>query len=336
MSFAFDCPLAPAELGTREGIVQRAASRKNPAPRRIARLPAAGAVLAAGVVLLPFHFFSLFKERQTQDRYVGDRNDFVKFFLLRKLLAVLPDAKLGICWYKTNPDQVDGQQQQNDGGHIGYLDQENNWRWQADGELFQKLREIVHNQRTITAVEQPGIFPPGTLYYQAEVPQVPGNQEQYLQARANWANQARMALAQATLVFLDPDNAPHGHFWLQPQNGGKWASPEEVREFFGQGRTTIFISHPPHVHRLQHHQQMAAMTGQVGAVFCSLYQGNCGFHFLVAPQHRRCIPRLLQELALQGQENGWGTWRYADANGVRINLPADGGRRRRRPRRRGA
>lgn len=266
-----------------------------------------------------------------QDRYSGDHNDYVKYYVLRSLAAAMGGTQLGVCWYRTRPQVVDGNRGQNDGKHIAYL-RRGGWQQVADPFLFDQLRELLFpgnrqtpamENRTLERVQQLPIWPEGTQFFGQEVPTCKGytghGPAEYRRRRAQWHQNARRALAGCNVVFLDPDNSMDAN-WRKCCRGAKWASPEEVKDYFdSHRRTVVCISHPPRWPRLKHHCQTRELLGVVDGLFCSLYQGSCGFHFLVARPHRRAVQRCLLELAERGHRRRWGTWRYFDTDGNAVN-----------------
>ena len=144
-----------------------------------------------------------------QNCYVGDIGDFANNGLLRWLTGVTsPDSKenlrLGVVQY-TRPDQP------SHGGHIGYLSQtrENEKEFkECDAELYSALKDLVFkDKRKIKAAQRMfkrrGILPPGTLYYDRELPSPPRKE-----TRDGWLKGAVKAIekADADIVFLNPDN----------------------------------------------------------------------------------------------------------------------------------
>ena len=77
-----------------------------------------------------------------QDRYAADHVDFLKWALLRHVVAETGLA-LGVNWYWTDPVQVDAETAANDGKKTSYLLDRTDWRRQLDGELFAQLVELV-------------------------------------------------------------------------------------------------------------------------------------------------------------------------------------------------
>lgn len=261
-----------------------------------------------------------------QDRYVGDANDFVKYAVLRRLARLTTDqqvCRLGICWYLTDPAIVDAVNPQEDGRRIDYLlgDNNNNWRLHADRELFDLLRKLLvidgridERKRRVANIQTAGVFPSNSLFFDEPVPQTNT-------ARQQWHQRALKALEGATTVFLDPDNCV-SDFYTHSVRGGKWAAPHEVRAYLNEFRSVVWISHPRQQPRSLHHVRTMATIEQIGSLFCSVYFGHCGFHFLLNDAHIG-IARALRQFVRDAQE--WGTCRYFDSSGESINPNIEAG-----------
>ena len=80
-----------------------------------------------------------------QHRYVGDRNDFIKYALLRRVRTALGEPSLGVNWYLTDPEKLDRDAGLSDGQQVDYLlsNGDRGWRREADRELFDRLRQLL-------------------------------------------------------------------------------------------------------------------------------------------------------------------------------------------------
>lgn len=257
-----------------------------------------------------------------QNRYTGDANDFIKYFVLRHVLDSSGlQIRLGVNWYLTDPEKVDQGNPQNDGERIGYLLNDSDWRQQADQKLYHCLQETFINQgeidadaRTVQIIATSGIFPAHTLFFDEEVPQ--GREE-----RGKWMGNSIHTLSEADLIFLDPDNSVSDQS-RHAFRGGKWASPQEVHGYSSDQRSVCWISHPRQQNRVKHHSAMLTTIKEFEGMLCSLYQGHCGFHFILCDQHRQ-VAKTLQGLAKEGHQKKWGTWRYCDTENNTINWQDD-------------
>ena len=91
-----------------------------------------------------------------------------KYGLLRSLCRQDEQGSaflLGVLWYRFDGDESDAT---NDGRNIQYLSSspshhEHSLR-SCDAELFDKMLDLVKNDRSIEAVEAKGVLPPGTVF----------------------------------------------------------------------------------------------------------------------------------------------------------------------------
>ena len=249
-----------------------------------------------------------------QNRYAGDENDFMKYAVLRRILRTATRHRLGVCWYLTDPSVVDAGNPQNDGDKVNYLLKNQDWRRQVDPELFDRLVAMLVNDgrveaasRNVANIATARILPNDTLYFSEEVPQD-------VDERSEWHTRSLATLAKSTIVFLDPDNSV-SELYVQ---GGKWAAPAELRSYWDGSRSVVWISHPRKRRRVTHHARTMATLRKLDSLFCSVYLGHCGFHFMLCQQHES-IKTALKELVRDGIKKGWGTCRYFDSLGESIN-----------------
>ena len=161
-----------------------------------------------------------------QDRYAGDIGDYGKFALLRALAS--KGFTIGVNWYlfDTPPRELTA----NDGGKLvpGALSQ-------YDPELAETLRAISQSpDRSVARLEEADLVP-GAAYYAAMVS---------VEARREWHEQALVRLAEADLVFLDPDNG----LLVRSVGKGSAKSPkyafyEEVADYMGRGQSVVVYNH---------------------------------------------------------------------------------------------
>lgn len=163
-----------------------------------------------------------------QERYLGDSHDFLKYALLRRLHA-RTGMRLGINWYRTEPEAVD-QLGNNDGEKRHHL-KGGVWQ-QADPDLFGKIHRFEdHVNRRLANVEKWELLPSGTVYFEQNVCRVD---------RQAWHEQALASLADAELVFLDPDNG----FEVKSATARvrpKYARYEEVAAYLDRGQAVLAI-----------------------------------------------------------------------------------------------
>ena len=168
-----------------------------------------------------------------QDRYVGDIGDYVKYGLLR---AIRGTRRLGVAWY-LHPDAGPA----GDGKHIAYLQRPGEWR-HLDAELFDTLKELVGNRRSVVAIQESGIlgdavFAPDRLAAAVSVQ----DRERW---RSRWFNRIQRQLAGCDLVFADPDNGlvPDDRFKPAQKVSAK-GIPLSEAVALAEGRVAVIYHH---------------------------------------------------------------------------------------------
>ena len=167
-----------------------------------------------------------------QDRYAGDIGDFIKLGLLR---AISRDRKLGVAWYRF-PDESHN----DDGRHVSYLENPSRFA-SADPELFQHLRNVVRDARSINSL-LPAI--PDAVCFDdcLDLAAVPARQRR--DWRKAWFTRANEVLSECDVVFADPDNGiVDDSDWRKGRAVfGKQIPLEEVK-VFADGRCAVIYHH---------------------------------------------------------------------------------------------
>ncbi len=191
-----------------------------------------------------------------QNRYVGDVGDFGKYGLLRYLTGQretpppAPAIRLGVVWY-LYPDESHNA----DGKYTGYLagTSRNHAAFRVcDPDLYDSLRSLVEaNQRNIVAVQQCGILPADTMYYEPSLSYPLGTPRSLRQAaRTNWFEGALEATFGADVVFVDPDNSvsdPDSGISASVdrlrKTGPKYVFMDDLRRFAARGQSMVIYHH---------------------------------------------------------------------------------------------
>ena len=121
-----------------------------------------------------------------RDQYAGDVSDLFKLAFLRALAG--HERKLGVAWYYV--PEHDGRP---DGRHTEHR-LETRWR-SLDADLHRELAAL--QERSVESLERLPVWPAGTLFHRAPVA---------VRDRSAWVDGMARTLAEADLVFLDPDN----------------------------------------------------------------------------------------------------------------------------------
>lgn len=167
-----------------------------------------------------------------QDRYAGDVGDFGKFGMLR----CIEDSGLsvGINWYL-----VGDESHNNDGKHIGYLEDEK-YRG-CDDELLVSLNGMLEQgTRSVLELEKLNLLNTQKYYHERMI--APSAQNGV--TRNEWHQKGLRAMSVCDLVFLDPDN---GMLPKSVSRGSgksiKYVFPEEIMDYYEGGQSVIFYSH---------------------------------------------------------------------------------------------
>ena len=156
-----------------------------------------------------------------RDQYAGDVSDYLKFAFLSQVTT--PSDALGVAWW-----YLDGHDGRADGRHDEYLDDPT---WAAlDPVLFAKLAR--RPARSVAALETLDIWPAPTVFHREPVPGRSG--------RAAWAEALEAAMADASIVFVDPDNGVSRPEVVTPKS----ATEDEVRALAANGRCALLIRFP--------------------------------------------------------------------------------------------
>ena len=235
-----------------------------------------------------------------QNRYVGDIGDYLKLGILR---ALSPGYRIGLAWW-LYPDESHNR----DGRHIGYLHRPDQWR-HYNPKLFDALAQIVSTgERDIRALEAAGLLP-GAIHAREMVP-IGGPRSERSRERDRWFGRVQSALADADLVFVDPDNG------LEPAGSAKAGKSVLLAELHGLAR-------PGRCLIVYHHQSRRKGGHHCEIVYWAERLRAAGFATVDALRARPYSPRvyflLNAPFDLQGRAkqialdwNGWITW-HADA-----------------------
>lgn len=167
-----------------------------------------------------------------QDRYAGDVGDFGKLGMLR----CMEDSGLhvGVNWYL-----VGDEAHNNDGKHIGYLDDEK-YRG-CDDDFLEALNSMLdHGMRSVLEIENLDLLKTQKYYHERII-------EPKIQSgtmRSEWHQNAMVTMLGCDLVFLDPDN---GMIPKSVSRGSdksiKYVFPEEIMDYYDAGHSVVFYSH---------------------------------------------------------------------------------------------
>ena len=184
-----------------------------------------------------------------QSKYFGDKGDFAKLGLLRRLSGLTdpetaePDLRIGLFWYLT-PDNCCTRE----GGVIGFLRDtpRNRQTFRAcDEVLWDTLREIVEcGRRCVHQLPRTGLLPECTSYFDAPL-QFPYRSPRPMreEIRRLWFAGALQATQGADIVFLDPDNGFGREEWNYRKSGPKFAYLDDLQAFWDRGQSLVLYQH---------------------------------------------------------------------------------------------
>lgn len=167
-----------------------------------------------------------------KNQYVGDIGDYGKYALLRTFIDA--GIKVGVNWYLTEDDSS------MDGKFTEYLKNGNLRHYQP--EIFDCLSDIAFDTaKTVQDVENSGILC-GASFYSALLKPV-GKPAERVEIRKEWFRDSVSALANADLIFMDPDNGLLETGDASKPGAEKYILPEEVEEYFRSGKNVVYYCH---------------------------------------------------------------------------------------------
>jgi hypothetical protein len=192
-----------------------------------------------------------------KNQYVGDVNDYVKYSLIRQLVAGTRGRVVTVCWMLTLDDD------RTDGNLRAYLTAPERFR-RFDPVVFDSLTRISHQVPSVVAVERLGMIE-GAEYFSGILGDERGPRRIYLDRF--WST-----VQPRSLLFFDPDNGlevksvPKGR-----RNSGKYLYWDELAEALERGHSVVVYQHFPRVPRERY----------VASLLERLRQA--------APQHSSCV-----------------------------------------------
>ena len=248
-----------------------------------------------------------------QNQYVGDIGDFGKYGLLRYLTGMRDDApedalRLGVAWYLF-PDGGN-----NDGKFTDYLrnpkPRDSKLR-DCDPELYDKLHKIViqEEDRRVVRVQEKGILPENTAYYERCLSYEPGESPSSKKLRREtWLKGALEATVKANVVFVDPDNGmavpddndaspATGVTKVDPysKKGPKYVFMDDLKQFYKRGQSLVIYHHmgrqgtateqiKRHAKRLQQYLELPDLPWSLW-----YHRGTARVYFIVPHDHHKAV-----------------------------------------------
>jgi len=179
-----------------------------------------------------------------QEKYVGDTPDFGKYALLRALCVGSDDRaplRLGVNWYLTLGHEVD--RANNTDGEVRHHASKSDAFKPIDPDLWHRLDEFQHRgNRTIAGIEKANVLPADTLYFSEPLTLASFPQKEKAGVRAGWVQRGVAGLADADVVFVDPDNGFETPSQVRHRKTGpKYVFYDEVTPYLANGLSVVAI-----------------------------------------------------------------------------------------------
>jgi hypothetical protein len=222
-----------------------------------------------------------------QDRYAGDVGDFAKLGLLRHLATSSvvggTGLSIGVNWYLA-PDEGHNA----DGKHVAYLEPSNRKHVAlaaCDPYLIGRLAEVVVSGRSVRALEMCGALPSSSLTFGEMLDPAWDSV-----GRGAWHGRALDVLADADLVFADPDNGLCS--LARRPKLLKYALVSELADYARRQQSLVVYHHMDRsakaaIQALRRLEELASGVDQVpvGAVISR--RGSCRFFLVTAAELHR-------------------------------------------------
>ena len=166
--------------------------------------------------------------KHLKDQYVGDVGDYGKYGLLRYLSQ--KGIKIGVNWYLTRNDDIVV-----NGNIRGYLDNEDESKYDRD--VFFLLKYLP--ERSIGQIESSNIIPNALFYSELlTIDDLPKAKRWGM--RKAWHNQAMRVLADAELIFADPDVGSTDDETALEKGGEKYVALGELQQYYESGKDVVY------------------------------------------------------------------------------------------------
>jgi hypothetical protein len=166
-----------------------------------------------------------------KNQYFGDKNDYVKYGLLR-VFAAGGKLKIGVCWMLTDGDATAH------GNYVRYLKQRSEWQ-HYDPHLFGCLDEcLTRRVRDVSEAERLTLVPAAT-YFSALLTPAPTKRHAYF-------TEMLEKFTGRDLIFFDPDNGIEVRsvkFGTKKSN--KYLFWHELCDAFTRGHSVLLYQHFP-------------------------------------------------------------------------------------------
>ncbi|MGE0406582.1 MAG: hypothetical protein AB7O65_09795 [Candidatus Korobacteraceae bacterium] len=237
-----------------------------------------------------------------QDKYVGDIGDFGKFALLN-VVAGAP-LRSGVIWYRNDRPEIN-----EDGNKIHYSSLRH-----LDPAVYDHLKSVRSNDRTIAGLEKSGVLPANKCCFGNPVPCArsaclsSSTRQQQCKERSEWFSKALNVVAEADVVYLDPDNG------LAPPRCGKasarsvkYVYRDEIEQLLDRKQSVILYQHLPMVSidgLMTRQRNLLTFNGITSAWALSFHRISVRLYYFFAAtkEHATVLRRRLDSFLA----SGWG------------------------------
>jgi hypothetical protein len=254
-------------------------------------------------------------------QYFGDKHDFRKYALLRKL-AGEGDFRIGICWMLTEDDA------RTDGGMRAYLDEGKPRAWRIiDGDLYELLMPV--SRKTLadkglrsptyehfTSIERNGLIK-GAVYFNDYLTHSAHHEvinDKHLQGTVNdtrirryfqkvvdlFSDGGSNGNTSPDLIFIDPDNGLDVPSCpITYQKSYKYLYLQEAQKLFSGGKSLLIYQHFPFIKKdvfVPHAvKRLSDFLG--GCIVKAFETPNVLFLAAVQPKHELRLQKVLDFVA---------------------------------------
>ena len=167
-----------------------------------------------------------------KNQYLGDVGDYGKFSLLRHLAQ--NGIRIGVNWYHTKDNPLS-----NDGKINRYLWDDTERMY--DPAVFDAMRKLAfEKEKSISDIRMSELIP-NAIYFEDELSTDEVHWKERQTIRDRWHQTAMDALAEAELIFADPDTGVSEK--VTRKGSQQYARPSELADYYKRGQDVVYYCH---------------------------------------------------------------------------------------------